>query len=100
MRERIAADGAEPMATTPEEYAADIDREETKWSEDREAVGREGGVTVVPGRVRSTGARTRKHKYDISLGSWLWIPGSGLRPAPEWLVKSRCSTKSLWPLRS
>jgi tripartite-type tricarboxylate transporter receptor subunit TctC len=30
---RIAADGAEPLASTPEEYAADIDREETKWSE-------------------------------------------------------------------
>ena len=29
---RIAMEGAEPLATTPEEYAADIDREETKWS--------------------------------------------------------------------
>ena len=29
---RIAADGAEPLASTPEEYAADIDREETKWA--------------------------------------------------------------------
>src|SRR5215203_2347004 len=29
---RIAADGAEPLASTPEEYAADIDKEETKWS--------------------------------------------------------------------
>jgi len=29
---RFAAEGAEPLATTPEEYAADIDREETKWS--------------------------------------------------------------------
>jgi tripartite-type tricarboxylate transporter receptor subunit TctC len=32
VRERIVADGAEPLSTTPEEYAADIDREETKWS--------------------------------------------------------------------
>ena len=32
VRERIVADGAEPMPTTPAEYAADIDREETKWS--------------------------------------------------------------------
>jgi tripartite-type tricarboxylate transporter receptor subunit TctC len=24
--------GAEPLPSTPEEYAADIDREETKWS--------------------------------------------------------------------
>jgi tripartite-type tricarboxylate transporter receptor subunit TctC len=32
VRERIAADGGDPLASTPEEYAADIDREETKWS--------------------------------------------------------------------
>jgi len=30
--ERMAADGTEPRASTPEDYAADIDREETKWS--------------------------------------------------------------------
>jgi tripartite-type tricarboxylate transporter receptor subunit TctC len=30
--QRIATEGAEPLMTTPEEYAADIDREETKWS--------------------------------------------------------------------
>ncbi len=29
---RIATEGAEPLPTTPEQYAADIDREETKWS--------------------------------------------------------------------
>jgi tripartite-type tricarboxylate transporter receptor subunit TctC len=32
VRERIAADGAEVQSMTPAEYAADIDREETKWS--------------------------------------------------------------------
>jgi len=32
VRERIAADGAEVRSMTPSEYAADIDREETKWS--------------------------------------------------------------------
>jgi tripartite-type tricarboxylate transporter receptor subunit TctC len=32
VRERIVADGAEPLPTTPAEYAADIDAEETKWS--------------------------------------------------------------------
>jgi tripartite-type tricarboxylate transporter receptor subunit TctC len=31
-RERMAADGTETLASTPEEYAADIDKEETKWS--------------------------------------------------------------------
>ena len=30
--DHITAEGAEPLPTTPEEYAADIDREETKWS--------------------------------------------------------------------
>jgi len=29
---RLAEDGAEPLVSTPEEYAADIDREESKWS--------------------------------------------------------------------
>jgi tripartite-type tricarboxylate transporter receptor subunit TctC len=32
MRARITADGGEPLSASPEEYAADIDREETKWS--------------------------------------------------------------------
>jgi len=32
VRARIVADGAEPLPTTPDEYAADIDAEETKWS--------------------------------------------------------------------
>ena len=32
MRERSAREGAEPIASTPEEYAAEIDAEETKWS--------------------------------------------------------------------
>ena len=31
-KERMAADGTEPLPSTPDEYAADIDREETKWS--------------------------------------------------------------------
>jgi len=29
---RIATEGAEPLPTAPDEYAADVDREETKWS--------------------------------------------------------------------
>ena len=32
MRERLTREGAEPIASTPEEYAAEIDAEETKWS--------------------------------------------------------------------
>ncbi|HXZ46917.1 MAG TPA: tripartite tricarboxylate transporter substrate binding protein [Pseudolabrys sp.] len=30
--DHIATEGAEPVPTTPDEYAADIDREENKWS--------------------------------------------------------------------
>ncbi|MEW6450166.1 MAG: tripartite tricarboxylate transporter substrate binding protein [Pseudomonadota bacterium] len=29
---KLAADGTEPLVSTPEEYATDIDKEETKWS--------------------------------------------------------------------
>jgi len=32
MGERLAREGAEPIASTPEEYAAEIDAEETKWA--------------------------------------------------------------------
>jgi tripartite-type tricarboxylate transporter receptor subunit TctC len=32
VRERIAADGGDPLPSSAEEYAADIDREEAKWS--------------------------------------------------------------------
>ena len=31
VRARLAAEGGEPLAGTPEDYAADIDSEETKW---------------------------------------------------------------------
>jgi tripartite-type tricarboxylate transporter receptor subunit TctC len=32
VHDHIATEGAEPLPTSPDEYAADIDREETKWS--------------------------------------------------------------------
>jgi tripartite-type tricarboxylate transporter receptor subunit TctC len=32
VRNRLAVDGVETQSSTPAEYAADIDREETKWS--------------------------------------------------------------------
>jgi len=31
VRARIAADGGDPMPSTPEEYTADIERENMKW---------------------------------------------------------------------
>ena len=33
VRARIAADGGDPMPSSPEEYAADIQREDKKWGE-------------------------------------------------------------------
>jgi tripartite-type tricarboxylate transporter receptor subunit TctC len=32
VRERIATDGGDPLPSSPQDYAADIDREEAKWS--------------------------------------------------------------------
>lgn len=32
VQKRLAFEGAEPLPSTPEEYAADIDQDETKWS--------------------------------------------------------------------
>jgi len=42
LKAKIAADVAEPLASTPEEYAADIDREEIKWS----AIVKKSGATA------------------------------------------------------
>ena len=39
VRGRLAIEGAEPQPTTPEEYAAIIDRELTMWSDLVKAVG-------------------------------------------------------------
>jgi tripartite-type tricarboxylate transporter receptor subunit TctC len=32
VKKRIHSEGGDPMTSSPDEYAADIDREETKWS--------------------------------------------------------------------
>jgi len=32
VRNRLAIEGAEPLPSTPDEYAVDIDHEETQWS--------------------------------------------------------------------
>src|SRR3984893_7345457 len=42
VRQRLATDGAEVLPSTPEEYAADIDREETTWSKVVNALGLKG----------------------------------------------------------
>jgi tripartite-type tricarboxylate transporter receptor subunit TctC len=33
IRKRIVADGGDPVGSTPEEYAANIEREEGRWAE-------------------------------------------------------------------
>jgi tripartite-type tricarboxylate transporter receptor subunit TctC len=33
VKQKLAIEGADPSASTPEEYAADIDREESQWSQ-------------------------------------------------------------------
>jgi tripartite-type tricarboxylate transporter receptor subunit TctC len=42
VRQRLATDGAEILPSTPEEYAADIDREEATWSKIVNALGLKG----------------------------------------------------------
>ena len=42
LRQRLAADGAETLPSTPEQYAADIDREEKTWSKVVNALGLKG----------------------------------------------------------
>jgi len=42
VRKRLATEGADPLPSTPEEYAADIDQEETKWSAVVKAAGIKG----------------------------------------------------------
>src|SRR5712692_237831 len=42
VRKRLALEGAEPIPGPPEEYAADIDREETRWSKLVNAIGLKG----------------------------------------------------------
>ena len=32
LKKRIAAEGGDPLTSSPEEYAADIDQEEAKWA--------------------------------------------------------------------
>ena len=42
VKRRIAQEGAEPMSTSPEEYAAVLDREDKKWS----AIIKSAGITA------------------------------------------------------
>jgi tripartite-type tricarboxylate transporter receptor subunit TctC len=42
VRDRLSTDGAEALPSTPEDYAADIDREEATWSKVVNALGLKG----------------------------------------------------------
>jgi tripartite-type tricarboxylate transporter receptor subunit TctC len=42
VRRRLAVEGGEPVPGAPEEYAADIDREEMRWSKLVATIGLKG----------------------------------------------------------
>ena len=46
LRERLAREGAVPLPSTPEEYAADIEAEEKQVGQDRARCRREGRVSL------------------------------------------------------
>ena len=48
VKRRLMQEGAEPMPTTPEEHAAVIDREETKWAAVIKSIGFEGAMSFRP----------------------------------------------------
>ena len=49
VKKRINNEGGDPLTSTPEEYAADIDKEERKWARPHQEAQPEGGVMrIVP----------------------------------------------------
>ena len=63
-RKRIAAQGGDPLVSTPEEYAADIARESAKWGPLIRRLGLEGGMNRIwgsdyrgPRKERATASR-------------------------------------------
>src|SRR5262249_33964176 len=63
VRTRFATIGAEPLPSTPEEYAEDIDREETKWS----TLIRSLGLKAEFPRARSLPRRGRRWARNVGL---------------------------------
>jgi len=63
VRARLAIEGAEPLPSTPAEYGADIDREETQWSKVVKASGAR--------RSSSTAQKTERNRTQQ-----LWAPDS------------------------
>ena len=55
----MATDGTEPLPSTPEEYAADIDREETQVVGGGEALGPGGGKRRADARLDRLRLRSR-----------------------------------------
>ena len=45
VKKKLAVEGAETLPTTPEEYAADIAKEEAKWSDIIRKAGVKGEMT-------------------------------------------------------
>ena len=101
VKTRLAVEGAEALPVSPDEYAADIAAEETKWSEIIRKVGREGRSNHLSTSFRGAAQREPEihtpghfdvfalrmlHRYD----AWLWIPGSRASPAPRNDVEMTC----------
>ena len=88
VKRRLDQEGAEPMPTTPEEHAAVIDREETKWSALIKSDGLEGGMTrfamkacalsILADRCRAATAGRRRRR-TIRPGRSRW--SCPMRPA-------------------
>ena len=59
VRKRLALEGAEPLPSTPEEYAADIDQEATLWAKVVKALRRQSGLGRMTLRSISTSSDPR-----------------------------------------
>ena len=72
VRKRLAIEGAEAMPGTPEQYAADIDREEKRWSKVVKASGateNERSIRKVPFSRRSHCSHRSDHLPPLVAGA-------------------------------
>ena len=70
--ERMATDGTESFPSTPEEYAADIDREEIKWSAVVKKSGAKAEEKDEKKAIEPLTAAVEKYK----IGHYMWDVGN------------------------
>ena len=75
--QRFATEGAEPLPSTPEEYATDIDHEEIKWSKIVRESGAKGSERGAPRRPASGKMR----RSDMSLSRDTALHSTSRRPS-------------------